>query len=339
MLGNVLSGQSYFLRTAAREPLRKKVWNDLHPLLPSRIAFFSLLCAVSLFAQDLQVKASVNPSQIQIGDRFQYQIEVTAPESLMVDLPGLVGNLGSFEVKDLKVSETESTGGNKIRRWELTLSTFIGGDFLLPPQGIDAWKGTDTVRTHTEPVPVRVTGRIGAEDEDILDIEAPVLDTSWPWWIWLIAGLVLAPLLFFAGRFLLRRLRKPALPPPLPPYEEAAIALAELRARHRMDDGLQAEFFFAQGQILRRYLHRQYRVDVLDATTTELRERIPGIHEIREELREQWLDYCQETDLVKFAKLTLADEDYRRLDTFADHFLQELRPVFQGTETTKKEGT
>lgn len=298
------------------------------------VPFLSLVFATSVFAQDLQIKASVNPSQIQIGDRFQYQISVSSPESLAVDLPGLVGNLGSFEVKDMKVSET-SEAGKKIRHWNLTLSTFIGGDFMLPPQIVEAYYGTDTLRTHTEPVPVRVTGRVSDKDEDILDIEQPVPDPNLPWWIWLIAGVVAVPLLFFLIRYLIRKFKKAAAPPALPPYEEATIAMVELRARKWLEGGMQAEYFFAQGQILRRYLHRQYKADVLDATTQELRDRVQSVSEVGEELRALWLSYCQETDLVKFAKMQLVEDDCRRLDAFADRFLLDLRPVFQGTETAK----
>jgi hypothetical protein len=290
-----------------------------------------------LFAQDISIKATVNPAQIHIGDRFLYHIEVDAPESLAVDLPSLVGNLGNFEVKDMKVSEATSKSARKLRAWDLTLSTFIGGDFLLSPQEVIAWRGPDTIRTRTEPVPIRVLGRVSAQDEDTLDIEVPIKDPHTPWWVWLIVGIVSALGLFFLGRFLWKRLRKLALPPPLPPYDEAMSSLAQLRALQLLAAGNQAEYFFAQGQILRRYLYREHHYDVLDATTSELRERVLSFQVVPLELRDLWLSYCQETDMVKFAKVALADEDCRRLDSFADKFLLDLRPVFTGTEAKRKE--
>ena len=296
-----------------------------------------LLLASSLFAQDISIKATVNPAQIHIGDRFLYHIEVDAPESLAVDLPSLVGNLGNFEVKDMKVGEVPSTQGRKKRVWDLSLSTFIGGDFLLSPQEVIVWKGADTIRTRTEPVPIRVLGRIGAQDEDVLDIEVPLKDPHTPWWVWLLVGLLAAVALFFVGRFLWKRLRKMALPPPLPPYDDALRSLAQLRGLHLLESGNQAEYFFAQGQILRRYLYGEHHYDVLDATTQELRERVQTFTVVPLELRDLWLAYCQETDMVKFAKVALNDDDCRRLDTFADKFLLDLRPVFTGTETKAKE--
>ena len=66
--------------------------------------FFSLavLLVVSAHAFDLTVKANVDNAQVFIGDKFNYEIQVTAPENAIVDLPSFVGNLGSFEVKEMK---------------------------------------------------------------------------------------------------------------------------------------------------------------------------------------------------------------------------------------------
>ena len=280
----------------------------------------------------------MNPSQIHIGDRFAYHIEVNAPDNFNVDLPELVGNLGSFEVKDMKVAETKPAQGRTVHVWDLTLSTFVGGDFLLPPQIVEAIKGTDTLRTHTEAVSVRVLSRVNEKDDDVLDVEAPIKDPHTPWWVWLIVGVVSAVGLFFLGKYLWKALRKPVAPPPLPPYEEALKALAELRAQKLLDAGDQAAHFFAQGQILRRYLHRQFNADVLDATTTELAERVQNITQLNESLRKAWMEYARETDLVKFAKFALPVEDCNRFETFADTFLHETRPLSWEQGAPKQEG-
>ena len=58
----------------------------------------AVLLVVSAHAFDLTVKANVDNAQVFIGDKFNYEIQVTAPENAIVDLPSFVGNLGSFEV-------------------------------------------------------------------------------------------------------------------------------------------------------------------------------------------------------------------------------------------------
>jgi hypothetical protein len=291
----------------------------------------------SLFAQDLQIKASVNPSQIQIGDRFQYHIEVSAPAGVTLDLPGLVGNLGSFEVKDMTVTEPKIASGRTTRSWDLTLSTFIGGDFLLPPQIVEGIQGQDTLRSNTEPVAVRVLARIKDTDEDILDIEAPIQDPNTPWWVWLIVGVVSAVVLFFLGRYLWKRFKHFGAVPVLPPYEEALQNLALLRARHLLAQNLQAEFYFEEGQILRRYLHRRFHADVLDATTSELAERVQLIPEIKGKLGKDWVEYCRRTDLVKFAKDILPPELCNEFEKFVDDLVYRTRPYEDPLK--KKEGT
>ncbi|HSQ41009.1 MAG TPA: hypothetical protein VLM37_01875 [Fibrobacteraceae bacterium] len=287
----------------------------------------ALFLAVQAPAQDLQIQAAVNPSQIHIGDRFQYHIDVTSPDSVGVDLPGLVGNLGSFEVKDLKVGDCKATAGHKCRSWDLTLSTFVGGDFLLPPQIVEGLRGKDTLRSHTEPVQIRVLSRVQDSDEDVIEVEGPVKDPHLPWWLWGAVGVVGVVGLFFLGRWLWKRLKAAATPPALPPYEEALRDLADLRSKGFIQAGAQAEHFFLLGQILRRYLHRQYQADVVDATTTELADRVAGISVLQGGLDQQWLDFCRNTDMVKFAKADLLDEDCRRLESFADEFLAKTRPA------------
>jgi hypothetical protein len=63
----------------------------------------------------------------------------------------------------------------------------------------------------------------------------------------------------------------------LPPYEEAVLALKELRERHLLEQEDQAEFFTALGWITRRYIERRFEVDILDATLTELRRRMAHV--------------------------------------------------------------
>lgn len=63
----------------------------------SLIALLVCLVASWSFAFDVSVKANVDNAQVFIGDMFNYEISVTAPENAIVDLPSFVGNLGSFK--------------------------------------------------------------------------------------------------------------------------------------------------------------------------------------------------------------------------------------------------
>lgn len=282
--------------------------------------------------EGLDLEASVDQSEMKVGDRLRYSIQVTAPESVQVELPNLVGNLGAFEVKDYQVVEAPPQKGRVARSWNTTLSTFVGGDFVIPPQMIYAIQGSDTLMTHTEPVLIRVLSRIdtSAADLDIEEVEIPLHDGAMPWWqkaLWITAGILLLAALIV---FLVRRLRRPGAPPPLPPYEEAIQALNALRAHQWLQNEQQAPFFFELGQIFRRYLHRRYahrQVELMDATSSQLEMRLPKLRPMTQDIQEHLVLFFKETDLVKFARQPMEQDRAAFWDQFADRMLQETRPL------------
>ncbi|MBO7383646.1 MAG: hypothetical protein J6U07_03405, partial [Fibrobacter sp.] len=50
-------------------------------------ALFSVVFAAPALAFDMSVKAQVDNAQVFVGDMFNYEIAVTAPENAVVDLP------------------------------------------------------------------------------------------------------------------------------------------------------------------------------------------------------------------------------------------------------------
>lgn len=281
-----------------------------------------------LFAQAPEVQAKVDPSQNHIGDQFTYTIEITTAKDQSVDLPGLVGNLANFEVKDLQSSESVQDN-SVVHRWTLRLSTYVGGDYALPPQEVLVWKGADTLRTATQPVAIRVLGRLKDGDTDILDVDAPIQDPFTPWWVWallIVLGILITGLVIW---FLWKRWHRPVVIYVLPPYEEAIRNLQLLHERNLLAIGNQGEFFFALGQILRQYLHRRFDADVLDATLQELPERLLHKSEIQDSQRQGIVQFFQETEMVKFAKLTLSPEECSALTDLVRQTIEQTKPIVE----------
>ena len=142
---------------------------------------WTALCAVPALAFDVSVKANVDNAQVFVGDMFNYEIQVTAPENAIVDLPSFVGNLGSFEVKEMKnekVTEGMPKGTAKFV-WFATLNTFVSGDFLIAPQQVNAVVGSDTVKVNTDPVAVKVAREniaVNGLSDRITAVEGNLLD-------------------------------------------------------------------------------------------------------------------------------------------------------------------
>ena len=304
----------------------------------SRFFAFVAFLAIPALAFDVSVKANVDNAQVFVGDMFNYEIQVTAPENAIVDLPSFVGNLGSFEVKEMKnekVTEGMPKGTAKFV-WLATLNTFVSGDFLIAPQQVSAVVGSDTVKTNTDPVAVKVSMRTTGEETDILEVEDPLDDPRLPQWLYIVLIVVGVALLVFLGWFLHKKFAKQGAAPRLPPYEEAVLALKELRQKNYLAEGNQGDYFMALGFIARRYIERRFDVDILDATVAELKQRMAHVAGLPQAYKESVVTLAVETEPVKFAKMKLEGERCRFWDEWADKLLEDTRPTPE-EEQAKKE--
>lgn len=304
----------------------------------SLIALLVCLVASWSFAFDVSVKANVDNAQVFIGDMFNYEISVTAPENAIVDLPSFVGNLGSFEVKEMKnerITEGMPKGTAKFT-WLATLNTFVGGDFMIAPQQVLAVVGSDTVRTNTDPVAVKVAPRTTGEEEDILEVEDPMADPRLPQWLYILLGVLGAILLVVAGWLLHKKLRKQGAAPRLPPYEEAVLALKELRVRNYLAEGNQGDYFMSMGFITRRYIERRFGVEILDATVAELKQRMSHVSGLPQAYKESVVTLAVETEPVKFAKMKLDGERCRFWDEWADRLVEDTKPTPEEQQAEKE---
>lgn len=304
----------------------------------SLIALLVCLVASWSFAFDVSVKANVDNAQVFIGDMFNYEISVTAPENAIVDLPSFVGNLGSFEVKEMKnerITEGMPKGTAKFT-WLATLNTFVGGDFMIAPQQVLAVVGSDTVRTNTDPVAVKVAPRTTGEEEDILEVEDPMADPRLPQWLYILLGVLGAILLVVAGWLLHKKLRKQGAAPRLPPYEEAVLALKELRVRNYLAEGNQGDYFMSMGFITRRYIERRFGVEILDATVAELKQRMARVSGLPQAYKESVVTLAVETEPVKFAKMKLDGERCRFWDEWADRLVEDTKPTPEEQQAEKE---
>ena len=294
-------------------------------------------CATAALAFDVSVKANVDNAQVFVGDMFNYEIQVTAPENAIVDLPSFVGNLGSFEVKEMKnekVTEGMPKGTAKFV-WLATLNTFVSGDFLIVPQQVSAVVGSDTVKVSTDPVAVKVSTRTTGEETDILEVEDPLDDPRLPQWLYILLIVVGVALLVFLGWFLHKKFAKAGATPRLPPYEEAVLALKELRQKNYLAEGNQGDYFMALGFITRRYIERRFEVDILDATVAELKQRMAHVAGLPQAYKESVVTLAVETEPVKFAKMKLEGERCRFWDEWADRLLEDTKPTPEEEQAKK----
>lgn len=302
-----------------------------------KIAWALLIFSAGAFAFNVSVKSKTTASQVFIGDRFDYEISVTAPESAAVDLPSFVGNLGSFEVKDMQHEEipVKAVKGQKQSIWRATLNTFVAGDFLIAPQEVRAVLGKDTVEVKTDPVAVKIVSRTDGSEEDILEVEDPLNDPRLPTWLKILFGILIAAALISLGWILHKKFRKDLAEKKLPPYEEALVSLKELQAKQLLAVGNQAEFFATLSFIVRRYVQRRFLGEaptegILDATLSQLKVRIAEVKDLPLEEQRALVEFEQETYPVKFAKMKIGDDRGIFWEDWAAKLFESTKPTPEG---------
>lgn len=277
----------------------------------------------------LDISSQVDRSEITIGDRIQYEIKVVFPAEGRVELPSVLGNLGSFEVKDYHATDPKEAGNLRIQTWRFNLSTFTVGKYTIPPQQVAYRHGTDTAAVvhYTQPIEINVIRTSAETVKDIADIATLAQLESGP--PWLAYGLAAAFLLAVALLLWRRFRRKPApiiTKPALPPFEEAMAKIAGVKDLGLIRQNRAREFCFILSEALRRYLSRRYGIDALEATTAEFLDRSRKLPVTA--AQKQWLtEFSEGTDLVKFANALLLESDAAAMLAKVEEFLRQTKPA------------
>jgi hypothetical protein len=276
----------------------------------------------------LDISSQVDRSEITIGDRIQYEIKVVYPKNGRVELPSVLGNLGSFEVKDYQASDPKEAGQLLIQTWRFDLSTFTVGKYTIPPQQVAYRQGDDTTAAvwFTQPIEINVIRTSPETVKDIADI-APLAEVK-AGTPWLAIGLGAAALLALAV-FIWRKTRrkKPAAAAKaaLPPFEEAMAQLAGIRDLALIRQNRAREFCFVLSEAQRRYISRRYGTDAMESTTSEFIEKIRKLPVTA--AQKQWLAKTSEdADLVKFANAALLESDAGAMLAQTEEFLRQTKP-------------
>ena len=301
-------------------------------------------------AGEVEVNSSVDRSEITVGDVIHYEIRVEYPAEGRVELPSLLGNLGSFEVKDYQVSDAKPTGNRVTQTWSLRLSTFTVGKYMIPPQEVifqpqdsvggsrhgdsSGSAGAIDTTAHgkngaaymTQPIEINVARTSPETVKDIADIAAlAVVVEGQPW---LLYGLIAAGLCGLAGFFWFRSRRKSETAsekPMLPPFEEAMEKLAALKSVSFASQNRYKEFGFLLSELLRRYISRRFNVEALESTASEFLELLNDLPITS--AQKDWLaGFSEASDLVKFAEAPLTEKQAQEWLTGTENFLRQTRP-------------
>ncbi len=277
----------------------------------------------------VSVTLTASKAGVTVGEKLELQLAVAAEQGVQVDMPVVEQELGAFTVRQRRTPPDVPDGS--IRRWDhvYVLDTFATGPVEIPSLEVQFTDARDeTVAEHgepvtaivvTDPITIEVSSVLSGDetDEDFRDIRGAVdvpIDSERTWLGILIGAVVAAGTSAVVVLLLILLLRRRAgadqkQAPPRPAHVIALAELQQLEADRLIESGRQHEFYYRLSDIVRQYIERRFGMMAPERTTDEfLREagRDPRLHPAHRELLGQFL---RTADMVKFARLTPADED------------------------------
>ncbi len=266
----------------------------------------SIFTLVGAAEPPISVQAKVDRNSVTIGDRIKYSLIIQYHPKIKL-LPHNAGAaLGDFEIKDVKIFPELKSKKQIVNRTDYIITSFNTGKFVIPPrailyqdeQGSPNWVLSDSIALEVKSVLGNVKGK-----DDIRGLKPP-WEMPGSIWIYVLLGGLLGLAGFgywYYRKFIMKKPVTLELETIRLPWE---VALEELESLKRADlakAGKVKEYYFILSEILRKYVENRFNLACIDRTTEEIKQELKnGI--LEEKIKEAFLTFLTESDLVKFAK-------------------------------------
>ena len=273
------------------------------------ITFVALFFSAMAAAQSkTTVKATVDRSQIFIGEPIKLRLEVKVPENEAIRF-FQIDSLPHFEFLTRPKIDTSNTGSGTVLSQIIPITSFDSGHWVIPSFVL----GKNIV---TDSIPVDVGFSAFNPDQPYHDIKeiievTPEGKKEKPRWWYLPAGAVALLIVLI---LLFRKKRKPVVNVvelPVDSYKEAMTQLEKLQR----DKPETKQYYSRLVDIFRVYVLNRTGIHSLQNTTDNLVKQLRGLN-IHKEQFEQLSQVLRQSDFVKFAKyIPSADDDKNAYDT------------------------
>ncbi|GHT13713.1 hypothetical protein FACS189426_19010 [Bacteroidia bacterium] len=280
------------------------------------VAAFLWISVFSISAQPVVVKATIDSTQILIGEQTKIHLEIAANKGQALQIPVISDTLmANVEVLEISKIDTTDIGNNRILlKYDYLVTAFDSALYLLPPfkviSGVDtAYSNELALKVSTLPVDVE-----SKQFYDIKEIIKPkfVLMDYLPIILYILLGLVLAA----AIAYIIYRIinKKSLIPfkkeePYVPPHVRAIRELDAIKIQKLWQQGRMKEYHSDITDTLRKYIESRFEVGAMEMTSGEILDKLRGYSDadISYDNLKQILLLA---DFVKFAKYNpLPDEN------------------------------
>ena len=290
------------------------------------------------WAQSVRVRTHVSTDSVHIGERFTVSFAVGHAEGVQVLFPDPADGpdtFGDIEVVNrLERSRRPMGGGRRVDSVAYEVTTFALDSVRVPAIPLSVVVDGDTTLARTPPRGAAVISVIGPESRGIHSV-GPLASFPYPWWPWVLAGLLTTALLGGLAYLWWRRQQpeeapstvQPASEIDKTPYEADSAWIRQLESYDLSDPAAVKPFYVELSSALRVYLAREWDVAALERTTREVIEALEARSDAPDEAIDRLQSVLERADLVKFADVR-PDADAHEVA------IEDARAVLDTLETT-----
>lgn len=290
------------------------------------IALFFAGSFTGAHAQKASAQATVQPTEIKIGEQALINLKVIAPKDKRIAFPIYEPYIVPG-VEVLTMLPTDTTIENNVMtlNFKYVVTSFDSTLYHIPAMPI--FDGTDTILSNS--FGLKVTSpelsdstlayleKMNKGETDSIDFnqlqlndikpvqKPPFVWTDYLWVLWILLGvaLILGLIALFIYLVLKKKKKGYFFKPPVvqPAHVRAIEALDKLKADKIWQQGREKEFYTKLTDVLRVYIDERFGINALEMTSGEILNKIRQVSDT-DSVYENLKQILSTSDLVKFAK-------------------------------------
>lgn len=264
------------------------------------------------------LKASVDATEITIGDIVTLSLTVQYPSSVKATLPPVGNMLGEWTVRNVyNIPAKSLSNGDHEVGLQIQLVIYKTGDYSIPAMEVELiQKSGKREVVSSEPIKIKVESVLTGQKQELKELKTQAeITPDYRPFLLLLAALASAVFLIYWLITTLKKRRKAAVAEVRDnrsPEQIARDAIQTLLSRRLVEQGLLKQFYLELSEIVKRYLGQKLNILSLERTTEEF------THDLRNaslpasdfgRIRE----FLVECDLVKFAKYHPSPEEIQNI--------------------------
>jgi hypothetical protein len=286
----------------------------------------SIILVTPLSAQRASVQATVQPTEIMIGEQALINLKVITPKDKTIQFPVYEKELiPGIEVIAMLSPDTTIENNVMTLNFKYVVTSFDSTLYHVP--SIPVFDGTDTLFSNS--FGLKVTSpqltdstlayleRINKGETDSIDFnqlqlndiktvrKAPFVWTDYLWVLWIVLGIMLfLAVIGVVIYMVLKKKRKGYFfnpPVVLPAHVRAVRELDKLKEEKIWQQGREKEFYSKLTDILRSYIYEREGIKAMEMTSGEILNEVRKVSDV-DSVYDNLKQILSTSDLVKFAK-------------------------------------